>query len=228
MQNHPYLPAGNAPYSLIRRSERNRRRQMLREPHAVELAMFSQEIRDAVGNDDAVPDFDPVLGGTRARILLLLEAPGSEAIKSGFVSLHNPDKSAAMLHYAVAESEIPYENLAIWNAIPWHYGISQGTLSGGLASLATASRPPKRKVAADIEHWLSRLIGTLPDLREIIAVGGEARSLLSKSQGVLPSSVVLTSATHPSPRATQGSKISSPAALSLIQSLKDAASRLPL
>src|SRR5438874_12179802 len=48
----------------------------------------------AVGPQASIPDFDPWDGGVHAQVLFLLEAPGSKAVDSGFVSRNNPDETA--------------------------------------------------------------------------------------------------------------------------------------
>src|SRR4051794_39202793 len=75
-----------------------------------------QDLRDRHG---FVPDFDPLDGGARARLLLLLETPGPRIFTSAFVSRDNPTGTAANLFRFTQEVGIPRREMLIWNTVPW-------------------------------------------------------------------------------------------------------------
>ena len=62
------------------------RRAQLSESHIAPLTAFVEALRDEVGPRATIPDFDPWDGGIDAEILYLLEAPGPQALASGFIS----------------------------------------------------------------------------------------------------------------------------------------------
>jgi len=62
------------------------RREQLRHAHIAPLAAFVDELRATAGPQASIPDFDPWDGGVYAQVLFLLEAPGSKAVGSGFIS----------------------------------------------------------------------------------------------------------------------------------------------
>ena len=63
---------------------------MLEEPHIRPLAGFVEAIRKETGRGPNIPQFDPLDGGILASKLILLEAPGPQAVKTGFISRNNP------------------------------------------------------------------------------------------------------------------------------------------
>lgn len=76
----------------------------------------------AVGPQASIPDFDPWDGGVHAQVLFLLEAPGSKAVDSGFVSRNNPDETAKNFFELNRDAGIPRELTVIWNVVPWYIG----------------------------------------------------------------------------------------------------------
>ena len=85
---------GDRPKLLGNLQARTARQAELRDPHIAPLTAFVDRVRAAMGSDYEIPYFDPWDGGTAAEVLYLLEAPGSKAVLSGFVSRNNPDESA--------------------------------------------------------------------------------------------------------------------------------------
>jgi hypothetical protein len=67
------------------------REDRLDDPHVRPLMDVVRELR---AHGRKVPNVDPNDGGVDARILVLLETPGPQAVVSGFVSRDNPDPSA--------------------------------------------------------------------------------------------------------------------------------------
>ena len=122
-------------------------------------------IRAERGLTDQVPGFDEENGNERAKYLFLLEAPGPKAVESGKISFKNPDPSARNLRNQLTEAGIPYQEIAIWNIVPWYIGNDEGT------SIRAAKGDDVR---AGIEY-LAPLVAAMPNLSCIILVGGAAR-----------------------------------------------------
>ena len=160
------------------------RHALLAQPHMRPLAAYAASLR-AQGRG-AVPDLDPLDGGTGARLLLVLEKPGPGAVLpggSGFVSRDNPDPTARTCRTALAG--IPRAGVVIWNAVPWWNG--RMTLRAG------------ERRAGLVE--LPALLALLPGLRAAIlagrAAGGAAGVMQAHGVPVFPS-------VHPSPQARAG------------------------
>jgi uracil-DNA glycosylase len=113
----------------------------------------------AVGHD--VPFFDPCDGGIQARILFLLEAPGPQAVRTGFISRDNPDPSARNLRQLL--TPLPRHETVLWNIVPWYVGTSQRIAPVSRADL-TDSRP-----------YLEHLIRLLPAMVTAVLVGKTAQ-----------------------------------------------------
>ncbi|MCA1337834.1 uracil-DNA glycosylase [Pseudooceanicola marinus] len=135
-----------------------------------------------------VPDFDPLDGGSRARMLFLMEKPGpmtddarqNGRIGSGFISRDNDDPTAEAIFRFMAQAGVVRQDSALWNAVPWWNGtrkITGAELSAGL-------------------ERLGRLLDMLPELRVVVAVGGKAAKVAPLvAQRGLP----LVRSAHPSP-----------------------------
>ena len=150
------------PNSLGTESGRAARRALLGGDHVAPLTDFVRRIRLETGRGEDVPFFDQLDGGTRARCLYLLEAPGARAVSSGFISRNNPDESARNFLDLNVEAEIARERTAIWNVVPWYIG------SG------TKIRPAGRADIAAGLPWLERLLRLLPRLRVVVLMGSKA------------------------------------------------------
>ncbi len=127
------------PGSLADPAVRARRLAMLVRPHARPLADHVCRMREeGVG---FVPDFDPLDGGTEARLLFLLEKPGPRVVSPdgvGFVSRNNPDPTARNCRAFMIEAGIDHRQVAIWNIVPWWNGtmaITAAECRAGAASL---------------------------------------------------------------------------------------------
>jgi len=118
--------------------------------------------------------------------LFLLEAPGSRAVTSGFISRNNPDESAKNWFELNCEAGIPREKTVSWNIVPWYIG-SSGKI-----------RPASRKDIQDALPYLYRLIALLPRLRIVALVGGKAQSISDRLQQTYPALKILKLC-HPSP-----------------------------
>jgi uracil-DNA glycosylase len=179
----PAVPRGHRDRELIAQKH-----MLLDEPHIRPVSELVRKIRRVVGCD--VPYVDPTLGGIRARVLLLLEAPAAAAAhRSGMLSPDNDDGTAANVFQLYESSGLTRRWCLHWNVVPWYIG------SG--SRIRTASR-------ADVlegQVWLARLIQQLPDLRLVVAMGSSARNgfaryLLREDAHILPWLAV----PHPSQR----------------------------
>ena len=162
------------------------RRTQLSEPHVAPLTAFVAKLRNEVPPEFAIPDFDPWDGGTNAELLYLLEAPGANAVRSGFISRDNPDETAKNFFELNRAAGIPRERTAIWNIVPWYIG------SG--VRIRAANR-------ADIDAGipsLTRVLSLLPKLRAGVLVGRKAERAASLVSKLRPELKVFRSP-HPSP-----------------------------
>ena len=150
------------------------------------LTAFVRSVREE-SCEDAVPYFDPLDGGVGAECLFLLEAPGPQAVRSGFVSRNNPDESAKNWFELNAAAGIDRRRTVTWNIVPWYIG------SNGAIRAATA---------ADIQRglpYLQRLLALLPALRVVVLVGkkaGGARVMIHE----FAKAVRILEVPHPSPK----------------------------
>jgi uracil-DNA glycosylase len=176
----------DAPKTLASEAERAVRTALLSQPHATALASLVQQIRSAKGPNYKVPDFDPLDGGSNARVLFLLEAPGPKAVASGFVSRNNPDETAKNFFLLNSEAGIDRKHTITLNAVPWYIG------SG------TKIRPATRDDVREADQWLKVLLANLPKLRVVMLVGQKALHAQGVVQGCRPS-VAILSMPHPSP-----------------------------
>jgi hypothetical protein len=111
------------------------RRRLLVSPHMEPLVKYVDDLR--VRGRGAVPDFDPLDGGTNATLLLVLQNPGPKAVASGFISRDNNDETAANTFYLLREADVPRDRTALWNIVPWFSGLSvrDADLDDGAAEL---------------------------------------------------------------------------------------------
>jgi uracil-DNA glycosylase len=165
---------------------RARRSAKLSEPHVAPLASFVSELRKEVGLLGQVPDFDPLDGGIHAECLFLLEAPGANAVSSGFISRNNPDETAKNFFELNAEAGIPRSKTVTWNIVPWYIGnetriraASSNDIAQGLPSF-------------------EKLLALLPKLRVIVLVGRKAERAKSVIERIRPDLAIRISP-HPSP-----------------------------
>lgn len=134
-----------------------------------------------------MPDPDPADGGTRARLLLLLETPGPTIARTGFVSRDNPTGTASNLFRFLREAAISRAETLIWNTVPWVIH-AEGALN----------RTPRRSEQRLAEPYLAPLLGILPHLAVVVLAGriaGAAREPLRRLRPCLP----IIAIPHPSP-----------------------------
>lgn len=144
------------------------RRGHLNAPHMAGLVKLRDQL--AAVAPAHIPHFDPLDGGTLARCLLLLDAPGRRAADSGsaafagtgFVSRDNPDPSADNLRAALMDAAMPREATVIWNAVPWYIGTAN-KLAPTLARNWHEAKPALRQ-----------LVALLPSLQVVVLLGRKA------------------------------------------------------
>ncbi len=122
------------------------------------LNRFAASLRERHG---AVPDFDPLDGGTAARLLLVLETPGPGTAPTRFVSRDNPHWNGRQS--ATLSSTRPASRggtSVIWNAVPWI-----------IHAPDARNRPPRRaeKTLGLVE--LPPLLELLPRLAVVVLAG---------------------------------------------------------
>ena len=176
----------DTPKSLGDSKHRAQRLARLHEPHVAKLTAFVDSIRRERGCGDAVPYFDPADGGVEAECLFVLEAPGPNAVRSGFISRNNPDESAKNWLELNALAGVPRSRTVICNIVPWYVGL------GGRIRAADST---------DIEAgwpYLLQLLDMLPRLRVVVLVGGKAQRVAPRLRATRPELRLLT-CPHPSP-----------------------------
>ncbi|WP_108503519.1 uracil-DNA glycosylase [Paracoccus indicus] len=148
------------------------RRALLGQPHIADLRDYAACLRaEGAGT---VPEFDPMDGGVRARLLFLMEKPGPMTddtgakgrIGSGFVSRDNDDPTAEAIFGFMRAAGIAREETVLWNVVPWWNDTRE--IKGA-------------ELAMGLER-LGRLLDLLPQLRAVIGVGrraGRAKALIA-------------------------------------------------
>ena len=136
---------------------------MLGLPHIEPLARFAADLR--IRHSIEVPDFDPLDGGTRARILFLKEKPGpmtsasrSGRVGSGFISRDNDDPTAESTFRFMDAAGIRREDTLMWNVVPGWNG----------------TRKITKQELADGVAEVRNLIALLPNLEVVVLVGKKA------------------------------------------------------
>lgn len=188
---HPDHPVG--PRALAEAVQLERRRHLLSEPSHVPLTAYVQHLRERLQHRGLdLPDLDPVGGGTQARILCLLEAPGGKAVGgrggSGFVSMDNNDQTAQTVFQMTRQAGVDRASLLLWNIVPWYVGDEERV---------RGVRPDE--VEEGREH-LRELMKLLPELRVVITLGRPAALGWSTLAPAYPQVTTLTT-WHPSGQA---------------------------
>jgi len=174
------------PKSLGNPRHQAERMEQLHEPHIRDLTAFVEQIRIERHCGNAVPYFDPADGGIEAKCLFVLEAPGPNAVKSGFISRNNPDETAKNWLELNRQAEVDRKQTITFNIVPWYIG-SNGKI-----------RPASTK---DVElgwPYLLRLIDMLPRLCVVVLVGAKAQQIAPRLHSTRPT-VRLMKCPHPSP-----------------------------
>jgi uracil-DNA glycosylase len=159
---------------------------MLREPHILPLTTFVNEIRATENLQNEIPYFDPLDGGIEAKFLFVLEAPGPQAVKSGFVSRNNPDESARNLFLLLNEAGFVRRETLLWNIVPWYIGDG--------AKIRGANRSDVTRGLV----YLQKLLALLEKLQCLILVGQKAASARVEIAKIWNRPIYETP--HPSPK----------------------------
>lgn len=140
-----------------------------------------------------VPLFDPVEAGVRARVLLILEAPGpmtsteGKRPGSGFVSSDNDDRTAMNVWQTRREVGLD-DGFLSWNMVPWYLG-------------PASVKPTQQEVAMGAQE-LGGLLDLLPELQMVILGGRYAQRGWKRHMEPLKGSAYeVLSTWHPSPLA---------------------------
>lgn len=177
------MTVARKPRALKDPAEVTARRARLREPHVAPLTDWVIDLRQRLGSDAKVPDFDPADGGTRASILWLMEAPGPKATAelggSGFISCDNNDQTAENTWRTREEARVPRELVAHWNVIPYYLG-SGKKIAPWSAVDVTATGP-----------LLDELLTLFPTLRVVILAGKAAQFAWWRFAGDRPGLTVI-------------------------------------
>ena len=165
---------------------RQARLAQLDEPHMRPLTQFVCRLREEMGEDAAIPNFDPWDGGINAEVLFLLEAPGPRARNSAFVSMNNPDETAKNFFLACQTTGIERKRIVIWNIVPWYIGSDTRIRAANASDI-------KQGIGS-----LTDLLSLLPKLRAIVLVGKKAQRAEKHLATIAPELTLFTSP-HPSP-----------------------------
>ena len=176
----------DVPKLLGNDSARRERLGQLHESHVSPLTEFVETLRREKGSSFEIPFFDPWDGGTEARVLNLLEAPGPKAVRSGFISRNNPDETAKNSFELHRAAGIPRQWSVSWNIVPWYIGTG------------IKIRPAKADDIAAATRSLERLLGLLPNLEAIVLIGRKAQRAEDRVQTLRPGIKIFRSP-HPSP-----------------------------
>jgi len=180
----------NATHALKGQGERQRRKEMLNQPHIKPLIQYLDAVRQAMGPECELPCFDPCDGGVDARVLFLLEAPGRKAVGSGFISRNNPDSSAKTMNELLSEAGIHRHKTLLWNIVPWYVGNGKQI------------RPVNQRDKRRAMPFLADLFHLLPRLRAVVLVGRPAQSARGEIQKLVD--LPIYECWHPSPLALNG------------------------
>ena len=119
----------------------------------------------AIVGEERVPYIAPHYDARSASVLLLLSNPGPKAggdAGSGMLSWENDDASAARMLQVCEQVGLSGSDAFPWNAYPWHV---HEKYPNGL---------PKELVVAGLDA-LAQVLQVAPNIRAIIAHGGDAR-----------------------------------------------------
>lgn len=150
----------------------------------------------------AVPDVDPQGPGVDAAVLIVLRDPGRlGALATSYLSVRNPDRTAANQRRLFAAADLPLEVCPFWNAVPWDLG---------------GSNPSSPDLHAGASY-LAELVGLMTQSPIVVACGDAAHKVCVRAE------LDAIEICHPSDRGLRGGGIDrEPAHLA---GLKEAARR---
>ena len=131
--------------------------------YATPVAPLNRFIDDLGRHDDAghPPYIAPMYKGVECPGLVVLRDPGPKAggaRGSGFLSVENDDETAARQFRIMTEAGIDPADMLPWNAYPWYIN----------------AKPNVREIRAGCGP-LKQVLDSLPRLRIILLLGGDAR-----------------------------------------------------
>jgi len=174
------------PFALKDPLEVQQRTLFLKEPHQQPLRDYVEALRLERGSAYQIPHFDPLDGGTEARVLFLLEAPGPKALQTGFISRDNPDLTARNLGELLEGVGLARVDTLLWNTVPWYLSSEDGRF-----------RAPNSRDIVDARAATEQLLRLLPQLEHIVLVGAHAQK--SKSWLEVLGRYTFWAMGHPSP-----------------------------
>jgi hypothetical protein len=174
------------PKSLSNDDTRAERYAALHAPHMLPLTRFVEGLRQRKGPGYEIPYFDPSDGGINAMVLFLMEAPGGNAVRSGFVSRNNPDETAKNVWHMTRDAGLDRRECIIWNICPWYVGT------------AAKIRPVRAAEVRESTDALGWLLCQLHQLRCVALVGRKAQLATKTVEAVRPD-VPIVAMPHPSP-----------------------------
>lgn len=180
------LPHPAAPRSLADPALLAARRALLSTDaaHLRPLRPLLERIRAERG---VVPDPDPLDGGAEARLLMLLETPGTRMAQTGFISRDNPAGTAANLFRFMNEAGIPRSETLIWNAVPFL-----------IHETGACNRAPTSREARDGLAYLPPLLDLMPRLTVAVCAGRFAQGAAPTLRAHRPA-LKIVAVPHPSP-----------------------------
>lgn len=172
------------PHALADPEAIARRLMLIDEPHVAPLSRFAERLKEEGRGE--VPYFDPLDGGTNARVLFLMEKPGPMTVAStpggsGFISRDNDDPTATATFQFMLDAGVERGLSIIWNTIPWWNGVVK--IEHEEHVLGTAR--------------LEGLFDILPNLSVVVFVGRRAERA---RETVKARGLQLILSTHPSPK----------------------------
>ena len=196
------------PKSLSITAVREARYEALRQPHIAPLTNFVERLRSHIGATYHVPYFDPLDGGVNAECLFLLEAPGPNAVRSGFVSRNNPDETAKNFFLLNQQAGIDRSRTVTWNIVPWYVGTGTKirAVNGNDIKVALPS--------------LQELLSLLRLLRVVVLVGRKAAAARTTVVSLAPT-VQIFETPHPSPMFVNRSPKNRDAILSVLKRISE-------
>ena len=141
---------------------------MRREALGMPLYQLVRRWRRGIPRAHWIPDFDPLDGGVKAKILFLMEKPGPGKNKQGvrLVSRDNDDPTAKNIKLLMEKASIDRTETILWNAIAAWNG--------------------KIKISANEMNQagprITKLLQTLKKLRAIVLVGKKAQKVFARLQ----------------------------------------------
>jgi hypothetical protein len=135
-------------------------RQQLEGIYLPHVEPFNRLVDEIITDSEWVPYVAPQYGGVHARLLALFRDPGPKTrrgLGSGMLSIENDDSSAERYSNFLENAGINVQDLMAWNSYPWYINRKPNSdeLRRGLAPL-------------------KRVIDLLPNLKVVMAHGGDA------------------------------------------------------